>query len=77
MRPGCHVLADEIYLDAVAGPPQAVAASVSPRIITSSSLTKVYGLCYLAATDRRGARTALRASCPDELVVSSRLPTRL
>jgi hypothetical protein len=46
-RHGCYVLADEIYLDAIAGPPQAVAASVSPRIITTGSLTKVYGLAGL------------------------------
>jgi hypothetical protein len=46
-RHGCHVLADEIYLDAVAGAPQAVAASVSPRIITTGSLTKTYGLAGL------------------------------
>jgi hypothetical protein len=46
-RHGCYVLADEIYLDAIAGPPQAVAASVSPRIITTGSLTKAYGLAGL------------------------------
>jgi hypothetical protein len=46
-RHGCYVLADEIYLDAIGGPPQAVAASVSPRIITTGSLTKVYGLAGL------------------------------
>jgi hypothetical protein len=46
-RHGCYVLADEIYLDAIGEPPQAVAASVSPRIITTGSLTKVYGLAGL------------------------------
>jgi hypothetical protein len=44
---GCYVLADEIYLDAVAGPPQAIAATASPRIITTGSLTKTYGLAGL------------------------------
>lgn len=46
-RHGCYVLADEIYLDAVMGPPRDVAASVSPRIITTASLTKAYGLAGL------------------------------
>jgi aspartate/methionine/tyrosine aminotransferase len=46
-RRGCHVLADEIYLDAVPGPPRPVAATLSPRIITTSSLTKAYGLAGL------------------------------
>jgi hypothetical protein len=46
-RHGCYVLADEIYLDAVAGPPQAVAATLSPRVVTTSSLTKAYGLSGL------------------------------
>jgi aspartate/methionine/tyrosine aminotransferase len=46
-RRGCYVLADEVYLDAVAGPPQAVAASLSPRVVSTSSLTKAYGLSGL------------------------------
>ncbi|MCX6549704.1 MAG: aminotransferase class I/II-fold pyridoxal phosphate-dependent enzyme [Acidobacteria bacterium] len=46
-RHGCYVLADEIYLDAIEGPRQAVAATLSPRIITTSSLTKAYGLAGL------------------------------
>ena len=46
-RRGCYVLADEIYLDAVPGPRRAVAATLSPRIITTSSLTKAYGLAGL------------------------------
>ncbi len=46
-RHGCFVLADEIYLDAVPGPPQDVAASLSPRIVSTSSLTKAYGLAGL------------------------------
>ena len=46
-RHGCYVLADEIYLDAVSGPPQAVAATLSPRVVTTSSLTKAYGLSGL------------------------------
>ena len=46
-RYGCYVLADEIYLDGIDGPPQAVAATLSPRIISTSSLTKIYGLAGL------------------------------
>jgi aspartate/methionine/tyrosine aminotransferase len=46
-RHGCFVLADEIYLDAVPGPMASVAATLSPRIITTSSLTKAYGLSGL------------------------------
>jgi aspartate/methionine/tyrosine aminotransferase len=46
-RRGCYVLADEIYLDAVPGPRRAVAATLSPRVITTSSLTKAYGLAGL------------------------------
>ena len=46
-RRGCYVLADEIYLDAVPGPRRPVAATLSPRIITTSSLTKAYGLAGL------------------------------
>jgi len=46
-RHGCYVLADEIYLDGIDGLPQAVAATFSPRIVSTSSLTKVYGLAGL------------------------------
>jgi aspartate/methionine/tyrosine aminotransferase len=46
-RHGCFVLADEIYLDALAGLGQAVAALASPRIVTTGSLTKAYGLSGL------------------------------
>jgi len=46
-RRGCYVLADEIYLDAVPGPRRAVAATISPCIMTTSSLTKAYGLAGL------------------------------
>jgi hypothetical protein len=43
-RRGCYVLADEVYLDAVPGTAPAVAATLSPRIVTTASLTKAYGL---------------------------------
>ena len=46
-RHGCFVLADEIYLDAVPGVALPVAATLSPRIITTASLTKAYGLAGL------------------------------
>jgi aspartate/methionine/tyrosine aminotransferase len=46
-RHGCYVLADEVYLDAVPGSPPPVAATLSPRIITTASLTKAYGLAGL------------------------------
>jgi len=46
-RHGCHVLADEVYLDAVAGTAPPAAATLSPRIITTASLTKAYGLAGL------------------------------
>ena len=46
-RHGCYVLADEIYLDAVAVEVPPVAASLSPCVITTSSLTKAYGLAGL------------------------------
>jgi aspartate/methionine/tyrosine aminotransferase len=55
-RHGCHVLADEVYLDAVSGETPAVAATLSPRIVTTASLTKAYGLaglrCGWALADR-------------------------
>jgi hypothetical protein len=46
-RHGCYVLADEIYMDAVAGAAPQAAATLSPRFITTSSLTKAYGLAGL------------------------------
>jgi aspartate/methionine/tyrosine aminotransferase len=46
-RHGSYVLADEIYLDAVPGAARAVAATLSPRVITTASLTKAYGLAGL------------------------------
>ena len=64
-RRGCYVLADEIYLDAVAGPRQPVAATLSARVITTSSLTKAYGLaglrCGWALADRRISEEIRRA----------------
>ena len=38
------VLVDEVYLDYTADTPQRVAAALHPRLISTSSLTKVYGL---------------------------------
>jgi hypothetical protein len=64
-RHGCYVLADEIYLDAVAGAMPPVAASLSPRLITTSSLTKAYGLaglrCGWALADTRICEEIRRA----------------
>ena len=44
---GAHVLVDEVYLDSVPGPARRPAASRSPVFITTSSLTKSYGLSGL------------------------------
>jgi aspartate/methionine/tyrosine aminotransferase len=46
-RHGCYVLADEIYLDTVPGTVPPVAATLSPRLMTTASLTKAYGLAGL------------------------------
>ena len=46
-RHGCFVLADEVYLDAVPGVPPRPAATLSPNIVTTASLTKAYGLAGL------------------------------
>jgi hypothetical protein len=46
-RHGCYVLADEVYLDAVSGAAPVPAAALSPRIVTTASLTKAYGLAGL------------------------------
>ena len=46
-RHGCYVLADEVYLDAVSGAAPVPAAALSPRIVTTASLTKAYGLVGL------------------------------
>lgn len=45
-RCDAHVLVDEVYLDAVVLRPQS-AALLGPRFVTTSSLTKVYGLSGL------------------------------
>ena len=42
-----HVLVDEVYLDTVIGPTPRAAALVSDRFISTSSLTKAYGLVGL------------------------------
>jgi len=44
---GARVLVDEVYLDSVAGPPRRPAGARSPVFITTSSLTKSYGLAGL------------------------------
>ena len=41
---GAHVVVDEVYLDSVPGPARQAAAARSPVFITTSSLTKSYGL---------------------------------
>jgi hypothetical protein len=46
-RHGVHVLVDEIYLDSVAGEPCPPAATLNPWFVSTSSLTKVYGLAAL------------------------------
>jgi aspartate/methionine/tyrosine aminotransferase len=55
-RHGCFVLADEVYLDAVPGAAPPAAATLSPRMVTTASLTKAYGLagirCGWALADR-------------------------
>ncbi len=45
-RVGAHVLVDEVYLDS-AVPPRRSAVHVGPQFISTSSLTKVYGLSGL------------------------------
>jgi aspartate/methionine/tyrosine aminotransferase len=47
-RHGVHVLVDEVYLDTLV-PPPAPAANRSERLISTSSLTKSYGLAGLRA----------------------------
>ena len=44
---GAHVLVDEVYLDSVPGPARRPAAARAPAFITTSSLTKSYGLAGL------------------------------
>lgn len=46
-RRGFHVLVDEIYLDSAPGQPCPPAATISPWFVSTSSLTKVYGLAAL------------------------------
>jgi aspartate/methionine/tyrosine aminotransferase len=60
-RHGCYVLTDEVYLDAVPGPTRAAAATLSPLLITTSSLTKAYGLAGL----RCGWAVADRETCEE------------
>jgi aspartate/methionine/tyrosine aminotransferase len=44
---GIHVLVDEVYRDVVSTPLPPLAASLSPALVTTSSLTKAYGLASL------------------------------
>jgi aspartate/methionine/tyrosine aminotransferase len=46
---GARVLVDEVYLESVPGEPQPTAARLSHSFISSSSLTKAYGLSGLRA----------------------------
>jgi aspartate/methionine/tyrosine aminotransferase len=48
-RVGARVLVDEVYLESVSGPELRPAASISPTFISTSSLTKGYGLSGLRA----------------------------
>lgn len=42
-RHGCHLLVDETYRDLAYAPPPPTAASISPRVIAVSSLSKSFG----------------------------------
>lgn len=42
-RHGCHLLVDETYRDLTYGDPPPTAASISPRVIAVSSLSKAFG----------------------------------
>lgn len=42
-----HVLVDEVYADTVEGPAAPPAATISPALISTNSLTKAYGLSAL------------------------------
>jgi aspartate/methionine/tyrosine aminotransferase len=46
-RHGAKVLMDEVYLDATFGEPQPAAVRLGPAFISTSSLTKLYGLSGL------------------------------
>lgn len=46
-KAGVHVLVDEVYVDAALGDKHPPAAKLSPSLISSSSLTKSYGLASL------------------------------
>lgn len=46
-RAGARLLVDEVYLDAVPGPRRRPAAALGPALVTTSSLTKAYGLAGL------------------------------
>jgi aspartate/methionine/tyrosine aminotransferase len=46
-RVGAHVIVDEVYLDAVFGQPPGSAVHLGPAFVSTSSLTKIYGLSGL------------------------------
>lgn len=48
-RVGAHVLVDEVYLESVPGEVPSPAATLSPAFLSTSSLTKAYGLSGLRA----------------------------
>jgi len=48
-RVGARVVVDEVYLESVPGDAQPPAATLSPTFISTSSLTKAYGLSGLRA----------------------------
>jgi aspartate/methionine/tyrosine aminotransferase len=62
---GIHVLVDEVYRDVTVPPLPPIGASVSPAVITTSSLTKAYGLaslrCGWAIASPPGAERIRRA----------------
>jgi hypothetical protein len=60
-RVGAHVLVDEVYQDAVYHDRPAPAGTAHPRLITTNSLTKAYGLPGLRCGWVIGSREVIQA----------------